>query len=293
LLLAYSNHPLKTAAPTSPTHTLETSEEAGVRFLHFGSEWVQGAMRIARPYSLELEYTREMAACLLLRPENDWPKRVLQVGLGAASLTKFWQRHRPLAKQTIIEINPAVVAMAEQSFKLPRASAREAANIDICIDDGVAWMRGDGLDGIARGGPNAHRDKYDCIMVDGYDHNARFGALGTEAFYRDCRARLTRRGLLVLNLFGRAHGYRRQIENLRAAFDGRVLPLAPVEGGNAIAFAVHGDPVALEMPMLRADAARLKAETGISFVATLVRLDQAVSALAARPAVKRGGAMML
>ena len=58
-----------------PTHTLETSEEAGVRFLHFGSEWVQGAMRIARPYTLELEYTREMAACLLLRPDADWPQR--------------------------------------------------------------------------------------------------------------------------------------------------------------------------------------------------------------------------
>ena len=109
-----------------PTHTLETSEQAGVRFLHFGSEWVQGAMRIARPWALELEYTREMAACLLLRPDSDWPKRILQVGLGAASLTKFWQRHRPMAKQTIIEINPAVVAMAEQSFKLPRAPTRAA-----------------------------------------------------------------------------------------------------------------------------------------------------------------------
>ena len=268
-----------------PTHTLETTEEAGVRFLHFGSVWVQGAMRIARPNTLELEYTREMAACLLLRPDSDWPKRILQVGLGAASLTKFWQRHRPMAKQTIIEINPAVVAMAEQSFKLPRAPARAAANIDIHIADGVAWMRGSG--------ESVHKDKYDCIMVDGYDHNARFGALGTEAFYRDCRARLTRRGLLVLNLFGRAHGYRRQIDNLRLAFDDRVLPLAPVEGGNAIAFAVCGDAVAMSMPMLRADAERLKAETGITFTSTLVRIDQAIAAMAGRPAFKRGGAVML
>ncbi|HEX4943762.1 MAG TPA: spermidine synthase, partial [Usitatibacteraceae bacterium] len=28
------------------------SEERGVRHLHFGSTWVQGAMRIARPWSL-------------------------------------------------------------------------------------------------------------------------------------------------------------------------------------------------------------------------------------------------
>ncbi len=260
-----------------PTHTLETSEEAGVRFLHFGSEWAQGAMRIARPYSLELEYTREMAACLLLRPDADWPQRILQEGLGAASLTKFWYRHRPLAKQTIVEINPAVVFMAQQSFKLPAFDAR----IDIQIADGVAWMHED------------RRDKYDCIMVDGYDQNARFGALGTEIFYRDCRKRLSKRGLLVLNLFGRTHGYKRQIENLSVAFDGRVLALAPVEGGNAIAFAVNGEPVALEMAMLRADARRLQEETSIKFTGTLVRMDQAIAGMADRLRGKRGGPLML
>ncbi len=268
-----------------PRHTIETSEEAGVRFLHFGSEWVQGAMRIARPYSLELEYTREMAACLLLRSDGDWPRRVLQVGLGAASLTKFWQRHRPGAAQTVVEINPAIVAMAEQSFRLPRATAREEARINIQIADGVTWMRGEG--------EPAYKDKYDCIMVDGYDHNARFGALGTESFYRDCRARLTRRGLLVLNLFGRTHGYRQQIENLRAAFDDRVLALAPVEGGNAIAFAVNGEPVALEMSMLRADAGKLQKETGIKFTGTLVRIDQAIAGMMGQLVRKRGGPPML
>lgn len=237
-------------------------------------------MRIARPYSLELEYTREMAACLLLRPDDDWPLRVLQVGLGAASLTKFWYRHRPETKQTIVEINPAVVFMAQQSFKLPSNEAR----IDIQIADGVAWMREERKE---------RKEKYDCIMVDGYDHNARFGALGTEAFYRDCRARLSKRGLLVLNLFGRTHGYKKQLENLRAAFDGRVLALTPVEGGNAIAFAAHGEPVALEMPMLRADAKRLWDETGIKFTGTLVRMDQAISAMMAQATKKRGGSQVL
>ena len=261
----------------SPPHTLETSEEAGVRFLHFGSEWVQGAMRIARPYNLELEYTREMAACLLLRPETDWPKHVLQVGLGAASLTKFWYRHRPEAKQTIVEINPAVVLMAQQYFKLPNNEGR----IDIQIADGVAWMR------------EERKEKFDCIMVDGYDHNARFGALGTESFYRDCRKRLSKRGLLVLNLFGRAHGYKKQIENLRAAFDGRVLALAPVEGGNAIAFAAHGEPVALEMAMLRADARRLIDETGLKFVGTLVRLDQAIAGMHSQLSRRKAGGLAL
>ncbi len=242
-------------------HSIETSEEAGVRFLHFGSEWIQGAMRIARPYALELEYTREMMGFLLLRSDADWPKTVLQIGLGAASLTKFLHRHGPNTKQTIVEINPAVVAMAYQSFRLPRDETR----IDIQIGDGVAWMK-------------QGKEKFDCIMIDGYDHNARFGALGTEGFYRSCRARLSRRGVLVLNLFGRAHGYRAQIENLRAAFDDRVLALPPVEGGNAIAFAVIGERAVLESQALRDEARRVHEATGLKLMATVARIEQAVVA---------------
>jgi hypothetical protein len=47
-----------------PRHAVDISEETGVRYLHFGSDWIQGAMRIARPWSLELAYTREMMAGL-------------------------------------------------------------------------------------------------------------------------------------------------------------------------------------------------------------------------------------
>lgn len=254
-------------------HSIETSEESGVRFLHFGSEWVQGAMRIARPYALELEYTREMMACLLLRAgdtsnENSiqhWPKRVLQIGLGAASLTKFWYRYFPHTSQTVVEINPGVVTMAYQSFKLPRD---EAANIDIQIDDGVKWI-------------SESTQKFDCIMVDGYDQHARFGALGTPDFYRDCRARLTKQGLLVLNLFGRSRGYRSQLDALNDVFNHRVLALPPIDsapgasdGGNAIVFAAVGETMALDMQTLRESAARIQDLTGLKLARTLMRLER-------------------
>ncbi len=230
-----------------------------MRFLHFGSEWVQGAMRIARPHALELEYTREMAGCLLLRPEPDWPRRVLQVGLGAASLAKFWHRHRPQAHQTILEINPDVVSMAYAAFKLPR----DAARIDIEITDAVAWMR------------EARRARFDCLMVDGYDEHARFGALGSGDFYADCRRHLSRDGLLVLNLFGRSRGFARQTDALHEVFKGRALALEPVEGGNAIAFAWAGERPALDAETLHERAAALRSEVGINFSATVARILRA------------------
>jgi spermidine synthase len=263
-------------------HSIETSEESGVRFLHFGSEWVQGAMRIARPYALELEYTREMMACVLLRGDESWPKNILQIGLGAASLTKFWHRYFPDAMQTIIEINPAVVAMAYQSFKLPRDDER----IEIHTGDGVAWI-------------NEAKQKFDCIMVDGYDQNARFGALGTEAFYRDCRARLTKRGLLVLNLFGRSRGYRQQLDSLSEVFNGRVLALPPIEsapgtsdGGNAIVFAAVGETMAIDPQTLREGAARLEKLTGLKLARTVMRLGR-VDSLMFSGHAKNGTGMQL
>lgn len=244
--------------PMPPRHSIEVSEEAGVRYLHFGTEWIQGAMRIARPWSLELEYTREMMAALLLRPEHDWPKNALIIGLGAGSVAKFLYRHRPAAQLTVVEINPEVVAVARQSFRLPDDPER----MPIHIADGAVWMA-------------EQRARYDCILVDGYDHNARAGALATEQFYRDCRKRLTSRGLLVINLFGRSRNFRHQLERLRMAFSGRALAFPSSERGNAIAFAAAGDAIGADMESLRAEAATLQTLTGLKLGPTLVRLQQA------------------
>ena len=95
-----------------PKHSVDISEEAGVRYLHFGSDWVQGAMRIARPWALELSYTREMMAGLLLRPTNLWPRSALLIGLGAGSLAKFIYRNLPDCRITIVEINPQIEFIA-------------------------------------------------------------------------------------------------------------------------------------------------------------------------------------
>ena len=81
--------------PTS----IEVSEKAGVRYLHFSAEWIQGAMRIQKPNALELAYTREMMAGLLLR-EPPWPREALLIGLGAGSLAKFIYHQLPETKIT-------------------------------------------------------------------------------------------------------------------------------------------------------------------------------------------------
>ena len=93
------------------TTPIDISEAAGVRYLHCGSDWIQGAMRIRKPNALELAYTREMMAGLLLRDglaedAGQWPKKVLIIGLGAASLAKFVHHNCPQARVKVVEIAP-------------------------------------------------------------------------------------------------------------------------------------------------------------------------------------------
>lgn len=237
------------------SYPVEMSEEAGVRYLHFGSEWIQGAMRLRKPDALELEYTREMMFGLVLR-DTPWPRSALQVGLGAGSLTRFIHRYLPSTRSTIVEIEPAVLAVASQFFKLPAQDER--LHIEI----------GDGVDYMTKG-----KRRFDAILVDGFDDNARAGALDSEAFYVACRSRLTQGGLLAVNLFGQRRGYKASVARLEKAFDGRVIVLPPCESGNVVAFGCGDEPVERSLAELRQRADELKQASGLDLRPTISRLQ--------------------
>ena len=234
------------------------SEESGVRYLHFGSHWIQGAMRVARPWSLELDYTREMMTALLLRPDSVWPRHALLIGLGAASLAKFLHRHRPEARLTVVEIEPEVVHIARQHFKLPEEDAR----FRVVIDDGAEFIK-------------TSDTRFDLILVDGFDENARTGMLDTLPFYLNCKARLTDAGLLVTNLLSKRKGVRKSMERLAEAFDGRAVSFPSCDSGNVVAFAATGHPVSHSLSELKSSARALLAETSLNLQPTIARLEQA------------------
>ena len=219
-------------------------------------------MRIARPWNLELEYTREMMATLLLRDDARWPRKVLLIGLGAASLTKFLYRNLPLAHLTVVEIEPAVVAAARQFFKLPEDPKR----VNIVIGDGAEYVLN-------------NDKKFDLILVDGFDENARSGALDTLPFYQACPTRLSDDGILAVNLLGRSHGFEASSKRIMAAFTDRALVFPSCESGNAIAFAVAGNPVDISFDDMKENALTLKKATGLNLLPTLTRLAQARTCL--------------
>jgi len=240
------------------TSSIEVSEEAGVRYLHFGSRWVQGAMRVQRPWALELEYTREMLLPLVLRPDPAWPKSVLLIGLGAGSLVKFLYRHRPHAALTVVELSPQVVAAATQYFKLPDDPAR----LVVEVGDGAAYVA------------SATR-RFDLILLDGFDGRGRAGALDTTEFYRAARQRLSATGFLVANLLDRGRGVGASVARIVDAFDQRALILPPCDSGNTVAIAAAGRTVAVELLELTERARALKRETGLALAPTVARFAAA------------------
>jgi spermidine synthase len=217
------------------------SEQDGVRFLHFGTEWVQGAMRLRKPDWLELEYAQQMMAWMLFVEQ---PARIVQLGLGTGSLTKFAYRHFPQAQVTAVELNPAVIAICTTMFRLPDPDER----LSVLEMDAFAFV----LD------PNNH-GTIDALQVDLYDATARGPVLDTPDFYAACAACLAPGGVATVNLFGDHPSYERNVKAMQYAFD-QVICLPMVHDGNVVALGFRQAP-ALDFTQLYERAAQITEAT--------------------------------
>ncbi|MHB1117269.1 fused MFS/spermidine synthase [Sideroxydans sp.] len=233
-------------------YTVEVKEIDGLRTLHFGSAWMQGAMRIDSPFDLAFEYTRVMMAALLLRT-GDFPKRVLLIGLGAGSQTKFLYKHRPAAHLTVVEIETKVVNAAKESFCLPDDPAR----LEVVVGDGVEFVY-------------QTEQQFDLIMVDGFNDHSHPGDLNTLPFYKACRERLTDQGILAVNLIGLSDGVKGGFAFIESAFAQRAVRFPRCASGNTIAFAATGEPIDISLEELHKRAA--KEDAGLALSLMLDRL---------------------
>lgn len=206
------------------------SEHEGVRYLHLGTPWIQGAMRLNRPQQIELEYVQRMMAWMLLSPRvgehgRDEPPHAVQLGLGAAAITRFC--HKRLGwRTTAVELNPSVITACRLWFRLPDDDAR----LSVIEADAGAYAADPAQHGTA-----------DALCVDLYDHEAAAPVLDDAAFYRDCHALLAEGGVMSVNLFGRDASFGRSAERIVAAFGaGQVAMLRPTREGNSIVLAWRG-----------------------------------------------------
>jgi spermidine synthase len=238
----------RAGVPPWPEVTL--SEADGVRYLHLGTPWVQGAMRVRAPRAIELVYVQRMLAALLWLEPAQWGARraashAVQLGLGAGALTRF--THQVLGlPTTVVELNPRVIAANHAWFRLPRA----ASGLTVVAADAADWLAG------------AAPGSATLLQVDLYDHEAAAPVLDSADFYAGCRRLLGDDGVLAVNLFGRDASFERSVARLGAAFGPqRLWAMRATREGNRVVIATRARPLP-PRDVLRERAATIEARLG-------------------------------
>lgn len=203
------------------------SEINGVRYLHLGTPWIQGAMRLKKPDQLELEYAQQMMSWLLFLEPNT-PFKTLQLGLGTGSITKFTLQLNQTIQATAIELNPAVIVSAGSMFGLNTS------------DERLKIVQGDAMDFVTD--PN-HFNQYDVVSIDLFNGEASGPALSSLDFYQGCFNVLGGPGIVTVNLFSRHESFQKNINHLCDVFNNRVLLFKEVHDFNVVAIAFKGPPL--------------------------------------------------
>lgn len=214
-------HTSRYNAPGHPPAT--TTEFQGVRSLHLGTSWVQGAMRLSKPDNIELEYVRMMMMWMLFM---DHPRHIVQLGLGSAALTKFCYQRFPDARVTVAELNPNVIAICHALFGLPPNDAR----LNVREMDAMNFVT-----------DKANHKTVDVLQVDLYDEEARGPVLDSPAFYQACADCLTDNGIMTANVFGDFINYDKNLQNMELVFDA-VVWLPEVHDANIVVVAFKKSP---------------------------------------------------
>jgi len=194
-----------------------------------------------------------MVAPVVFAPE---PAQVVQLGLGAAALTKFCYRHLRASRVLAVDIDPAVIKVARQWFALPRDDAR----LRVVQADAATFIR-----------RIAH--SADWLQVDLYDAQARGPVLDDVGFYQACRAALRDGGIGAFNLFGRS--LQSSLAAIGAAFGTRWLRLPRTAAGNCVVLAFTGAPASWEADVLRLRAQALERRFGLPALTWLGELRTA------------------
>jgi spermidine synthase len=224
------------------------SESGGIRYLHFGSDLIQGAMRLNDPDEIYLDYNQQMMAWLLFL-ETRPGLQVAQLGLGTGALAKFQYRYCPAVKTTVIELNPAVIVAARTMFYLPDDDRR------------LQVRQSDALEFVLTA---TNAKQYDALQVDLYDVAAEGPVLSSLEFYQGCYGVLRSPGVMTVNLFSQHKSFKRNLKNICKAFHDRVLLFPESHDCNAVAIAFKGPHIYTEWKNIKKRAQLIQKQTGLT-----------------------------
>jgi spermidine synthase len=228
---------------TSEHHHIVVTDDGEVRHLKFGDS-LQSGMYVANPLQSDFRYTEYFHLVWLFKRDI---RTILFLGLGGGSAPKKFHADYPAVSIDVVEIDPAVVEVAERYFHF-----RRGPRLNVIVEDARAYL--------------ANTDKrYDLIVHDAYVSEAVPLHLITREFFRLAVQRLTPAGILAFNLISDVVGpdntlFRAVYKCWQELFS--AIYVFPVEGKRNVMLigCLTGDPLPKDEVVRR--AAQLRAEWG-------------------------------
>jgi spermidine synthase len=233
-----------------PKSPIAVSDARGVRTLHVGGEAIQSAMRIDDPHALALDYTRCMMAFMLVHAE---PREALMIGLGGASLPKFFHKNFKKTKVRVVELDSRVIAAAHTHFALPPDDERLKVEV------------GDGAEALTP-------ECCDLLVVDAFEDELHVPKLASREFYDAAFLALREPGVLVVNYMDDDPKFDANLQRLERAFGGAVLAMPALYDPNILAFAFRGAPASIPWSTLRTRAEKLETRYELPFTRYVSKL---------------------
>ena len=171
-----------------------------------------------RPRKMVFSYTRMMTAALLLNPA---PERVLFAGLGGGTLPTAFVELFPELLVDVVEIDPAVVRVAERYFGF-----QAGERLQVYVQDARAFIKRAGRDGAT----------YDLVILDAFNSDYIPEHLMTREFLLETRALLSERGVVAANTFATSRLYDHESATYASVF-GRYFNLRLPETSNRVILA--------------------------------------------------------
>jgi spermidine synthase len=160
----------------------------------------QSCIDTRHPDRMVMRYPHMMMGALFVNPA---PQSVLIVGLGGGTLPRALRQVLPNARIDVVEIDPAVVRVANRYFDFKTSELTH-----VIESDGRVYVK------------RAQRagQRYDLIMLDAFDHEYIPEHLLTREFLQEVKSLLTPQGVLAANTFSSSRLYEHESATYEAVF---------------------------------------------------------------------------
>ena len=210
---------------------IQVYDSGGRRAIYFGGDEgprvVETLMDLRQPHVLQHGYARAAMMAFLYRPDA---ASCLLVGLGGGSMVRFINHHFPDLRLDVVELDPAMVAVARDFF-----GTSEGPRTRIFVADGREYLERATV-------------RYDVILIDAHLHPGERTdttghplSLQSDAFYASIRQRLNAGGVIMFNILSGPDA-QRYVGGIRSAFFATQL-YHPGGTGNLIVFASPQGPL--------------------------------------------------